>query len=148
MNLKLKAQQFAIKAHKDQKYGTLPYTYHLQQVASRIELWRDRGALSCFSAITDEHIAVAWLHDVLEDTDTPYSDLVIEFGKVVADAVFILTKSGSDYAFYIQCIKDLEMARIIKLADTLCNLEASLYSGELKRINKYTKQLNLLTEGF
>ena len=65
MNMIDKAKEFAIKAHGNQKYGKLPYEYHLQQVVSKLMLWRDFNAFP----ITDEYIAVAWLHDVLEDTD-------------------------------------------------------------------------------
>jgi len=142
MNIVERAKEFAIKAHNTQKYGKMPYEYHLQQVVSKLTHWRDLGQWE----ITDECLAVAWLHDVLEDTDTAYSTLITEFGKPVADNVFILSKTGSGYEFYIGCIKEMPVAKLVKMVDTLCNLEASLLSGELKRVNKYSKQLALLTE--
>jgi len=54
--------------------------------------------------------------------------------------------SKFDYIKYIDKIKVDTSARTVKIADTLSNLEASLLSGEMKRVNKYSKQLVLLTE--
>ena len=49
-----------------------------------------------------------------------------------------------DYLAYIRFIKSDYSAWVVKLADTMCNLEASLISGEKKRVVKYAKQLALL----
>lgn len=142
MSLIEKAKEFAIKAHGDQKYGKMPYEYHLQQVVSKLLLWRDRGVVS----ISDEQIAAGWLHDVVEDCDVPYKILVDMFGEKVTRIVYLLTKNQYvPYQEYIHLMRN-SSAAIVKVADTMCNLEASLYSGEIKRVNKYAKQLALLTE--
>jgi len=143
MSIVERAKEFAIKAHGTQKYGKMPYEYHLQQVVSKLTYWRDLGQWE----ITDECLAVAWLHDCMEDCSVTENELAQHFGKEVAYQVLLLSKLGSiSYNLYIAYIKDSPVAKLVKMADTLCNLEASLLSGELKRINKYSKQLALLTE--
>jgi (p)ppGpp synthase/HD superfamily hydrolase len=143
MNIVERAKEFAIKAHSTQKYGKMPYEYHLQQVVSKLTHWRDLGQWE----ITDECLTVAWLHDVIEDTDMTEQDIIDNFGDSIAYQVIRLSKlGGTDYDFYIECVKSLRIAKLVKMADTLCNLEASILSGEMKRINKYSKQLALLTE--
>ncbi len=143
MNIVQRAKEFAIKAHGTQKYGKMPYEYHLQQVVSKLIHWRDLGQWE----ITDECLAVAWLHDVLEDTETSLTDLEDHFGDEVGYQVLILSKDApSSYDVYLRLIKKERVATLVKMADTLSNLEASILSGEMKRINKYSKQLALLTE--
>jgi len=143
MNIAQQAKEFAIKAHGNQKYGKMPYVYHLQQVVNKLIDWRDLGQLE----ITDEHLAVAWLHDVLEDTNVSYQELSSKFDEFISDSVLDLSKNYySDLDNYISDIKENTIARLVKMADTMCNLEASILSGEMKRINKYSKQLALLTE--
>ena len=143
MNITQQAKEFAIKAHSAQKYGKMPYEYHLQQVVSKLTHWRDLGQWN----ITDECLAVAWLHDVIEDTIYCEKDLAVVFGKEVAYQVLLLSKLGGlSYGDYIYHIRQSHTAKLVKMADTLANLEASILSGEMKRVNKYSKQLALLTE--
>ena len=134
MNIVERAKEFAIKAHGKQKYGKLPYEYHLQQVVNKLMLWKDYDSFD----VTDECLAAAWLHDVLEDTDTTHSQLYQEFGDKVTTICYLMSKNA--------CLPYRCEARLVKMADTCANLEASLLSGELRRINKYSKQLALLTE--
>lgn len=143
MNIIERSKEFAINAHGTQKYGKMPYEYHLQQVVSKLIHWRDLGQWE----ITDECLAVAWLHDVIEDTDTSLTDLENYFSDEIGYQVMMLSKYGiEDYQTYIDIIKKNPIAKLVKMADTLSNLEASILSGEMKRINKYSKQLALLTE--
>jgi (p)ppGpp synthase/HD superfamily hydrolase len=74
-----RAKEYAIKAHGDQKrkYSGEPYWHHLQEVAT---------TLLRYSAAPDV-VAAGWLHDVLEDTETRYGMLLVEFGSAVADLV-------------------------------------------------------------
>lgn len=124
--------------HKGQKYGEHDYfSSHLVAVAAMVE--RMGG--------DDRAIAVAYLHDILEDTDCPEKEIFDAFGPTVLMAVQYLTKEeGFDYEEYIQEIREIPLARIVKIADTLCNLTQSTIEGNKKRIKKYTRQLQLLTE--
>lgn len=69
---------------------------------------------------------VAMLHDVLEDTDTTYQDLLdLGYSERVADIVDVLTHrkefvSYNDYVRKVASYRD-PLARIVKLADNLDN---------------------------
>ena len=79
MGVAYDAMIFAFEAHRNQKrkYTGNPYTDHLAEVA---------GITA--SVILDEHvIAIAWLHDVIEDIDIGENDLSIEFGPMVSSGV-------------------------------------------------------------
>lgn len=117
----LTAKKFAIRAHGDQKYSTdFPYAFHLQAV---------ENILMTFG-IYDEVIRIAaWLHDVLEDTDTTYEDIHTMFGEEVADIVAAVTepKGGNREWRHAQTYPKIaknKWAIILKLADRIANVEA------------------------
>jgi len=74
-----KARDFAINAHKDQKYGAMPYLVHLDAVASIVKLFGERAQV------------IALLHDVVEDTASSVADIKALFGDFIAKCVHILT---------------------------------------------------------
>lgn len=79
-----KASRFAEQAHQGQarKYNRAPYITHPARVA--FETSKLDGA-------TEQMVAAAWLHDVLEDTPTSIEALQKEFGEQVAVLVKWLT---------------------------------------------------------
>ena len=90
----IKAYRFAAEAHWNSRLkqtvpGTdIPYLMHFSAVAMEVI-----AALETESDL-DGNLAIqcALLHDVIEDTNTIYKQIVSEFGKKVADGVFALTK--------------------------------------------------------
>lgn len=81
-----KAQIFCMTKHafQQRKYSKEPYWIHPIRVAglvmeTKLFIWKE----SC--------IAAALLHDVIEDTDTTYEDLIRVFGGNIADIVQGLT---------------------------------------------------------
>lgn len=85
MNLAQKAMMFAMEKHKDhkRKYTGNPYTDHLAEVA---------GIVATVSPLYSEiKVAVAWLHDVMEDCGVTFEELVAEFGDTVAMGVYRLS---------------------------------------------------------
>lgn len=140
-----KAIQFAMEAHKDQKYGEQPYIHHLVQVDRLVS--QTQGRIVCeIGDRMDNLRAIAFLHDVVEDTDTTYEELYeAGFNEQVVEAVGRITKHPSlSYKQYIDNVLGNELATIVKLCDTSANLMNSIMEGNVKRINKYTKQLRLL----
>jgi (p)ppGpp synthase/HD superfamily hydrolase len=140
--LMMKAKRFAEKAHLGQKYGEQPYTYHLEGVVKLVELrTKDDPMLSTY-------VAVAWLHDTLEDTTATYKDLVDEFGVCIAESVQYLTKvKGEEYEAYMRKVLLSAIAREVKICDTLFNLTESFKGGNQKGIQKYPRQLDILVQG-
>lgn len=124
-------------AHKDQKYGNSPYTFHLVSVSDKVyELF---GA----DLYTKK---IALLHDVLEDTHITENDLR---GMLIPDqvirAVVLLTKTESlGYTEYLRNIVHNERAFKVKVADSYCNLTESIKIGDVKRIRKYSSQIEKL----
>lgn len=142
--LEAKAKRFAIKAHGEQGYGDSgkPYSYHLEQVVANVKL-RMKG-----DPLLSTYVAVAWLHDVIEDTGTTFEDLNKEFGMAIAYSVLRLTKqSAESYTDYIQACIDSAVAREVKICDTMANLTESFKTGNAKGLAKYPRQLHMLIEG-
>lgn len=79
MSLSYKAMIFSHEAHFGQvrKYTGNPYADHLAEVV---------GILSTVER-ADSALAVAWLHDCVEDTGISLSDIDREFGTAVAIGV-------------------------------------------------------------
>lgn len=139
------AKDIAIAMHHGQKYGDVPYWRHLEAVALQVEQ----------SFGSQPYLAdIAWLHDILEDTEMTVEHLMIyDVHPAVIGAVELLTKTkGVSYKDYIKGLvrdrdRELGLAWKVKVADTLSNLAASVVSDEPKRVMKYSKQLELLYKG-
>jgi (p)ppGpp synthase/HD superfamily hydrolase len=85
MSLILAAANFASMAHKGQKrkYTNRPYIEHPMRVAGQVSLLED---------VTEEEVAAAWLHDVIEDCDPSYAKLIDEtWPERIATLVLDLT---------------------------------------------------------
>ncbi len=114
----LRACEFAAEKHKGQKRaGGADYISHPMEVATRL-----KAALYPI-----EYAITGVLHDVLEDTDATEAEIEELGGKEVLEAVKLLTKeNGYDMKSYIARIGANEMARIVKGADRVHNLECSI----------------------
>ena len=146
------AKVFASKAHSGQvrKYTGEPYMNHPWQVAVLVD--STRGA-------TEEMVAAALLHDVLEDTDTTFDEVYDTFGEIVASLVFWLTdkskpedgnrkvRKGLDRA-HLACAP--AQAQTIKLADLIDNT-SSIVERDPNFAKVYLAEkaalLEVLTEG-
>lgn len=133
----LEAAYFARAKHEGQtrKMTGAPYIHHPGRVAMRVTLL---GA-------SDEEIAAAWLHDVVEDCGVPISEIESRFGPAVAGLVHGLTNVYKAEAYpemNRRARKDAELRRIfeqpravrrIKLVDRIDNL------GEIDPFDDFTK---------
>lgn len=134
-----KARSFAESKHKGQldDEGKDYYLSHLEPVGRSVSI-----------IIHDEDvIASAFLHDVLEDTDTSYDELVNEFNKRVADLVYELTDEGKkdSYGKYFPRLKSKE-AITIKLIDRASNI-SRMNSWNKKRQEQYIKKTKFWKDG-
>ena len=129
------------------KAGTDYFEGHLSSVAGLVS--------------SDEEKIVAYLHDILEDTDYPEEKLRKEFGDEITDAICLLTHQGrldeEGYLEYIRNLKesDNKLAIAVKIADLTNNsdytrLGASspdeLKDVDRRRWEKYQKSLEILAE--
>ena len=85
-NLVHLARLFASAAHKavgqKRKYTEECYCVHPEAVARKVKYYGG----------TDEMVAAAWLHDVVEDTEVKITDIYDFFGNTVGDLVSWLTE--------------------------------------------------------
>ncbi|HET0955135.1 TPA: GTP pyrophosphokinase [Streptococcus pneumoniae] len=141
----IKAHEVAKKAHFGQiDRAGIDYIKHPEIVASFVA--------------TDEEKAVAYLHDVIEDTSLTLLDLKKEgfsknikegFSKNIIEAVDILTKKkGQDYQSYLNLVKKNELARVVKLADLRHNSDLTrlplITEKDLERNKKYSSAIRFL----
>lgn len=146
------ALELALKAHDGQLYGKVPYMAHLIEVDALVVKAYANTTKSNepFSKEPGDEIdclrAIAFLHDIIEDTEVTESDLALS-GVIpsVVRAVQLLTKTKEvPYELYIKAICTNEFARKVKLCDTAANLMNSIKEGNTYRINKYSKQIQIL----
>ncbi len=150
-DLVVKACQFARAAHKGQerKYTGEPYFNHVYEVAMLVESVPH----------TQEMIAAAYLHDVVEDTKFTLHDIFDRFGGEVHDLVLWLTDVSTPAAGNRAQRKALDRnhiaqapaeAQTIKLADLISNTETIVqYDPDFAKVYLKEKQqlLDVLTRG-
>ena len=132
-----KAYEIAKKAHLGQidKAGE-DYIKHPEKVASFVN--------------SDEEKAVAYLHDVIEDTELTLEDLrEYGFSEGVLKAVDVITKKkGQDYQTYLNSVKENKLARVVKLADLRHNSDLTrlidITEKDRERKEKYQKAIDFL----
>lgn len=120
-----RALNFAAKAHENQhrKFNGEPYIVHPIGVAEFVALVKQS------SRNKDMLLAVALLHDILEDTLLTYEEVKKLFGYQVADLVVELTSDkelakfeGKGPYLLKKMIAMSSYALVIKLADILYNM--------------------------
>lgn len=133
ITLAQKAEKFAIDKHKG-LYGTKPYIHHLKMVIDEL--------LEVIDLIPKKHqdavISAAWLHDIMEDEKINNAVLEDEFGKEVAELVWLLTNHTGKRASpeYYEKLKSNPFATIIKLCDRIANVKYSLAGKEKQHLNE------------
>ena len=142
---------FATEAHQGQtrKYTGEPYIVHPLEVMEIVKT----------VSHTQEMLAAAVLHDVVEDTDVTLSDIWNEFGykvrQLVADLTDISVPSDGNrkarkHLDLIHTAKALPQSKTVKLADLISNSK-SITEHDPKFAKVYMKEkaalLKVLTEG-
>ena len=141
-----KAYELAARVHADQKRRSgEPYIIHPTQVAYILAQMK----------MDEETLAAAFLHDVVEDTDTTLEELKEQFGAKVAMLVDGVTKLGrieyiskeeqqiENYRkMFLAMAKDIRVV-IIKLADRLHNMRTMKFMPPHKQqsISKETLEI-------
>jgi len=133
-SLQDQARAFAVAAHGGQRYGEHPYVHHLDAVAS------------IAGSFGEAAVVAAYLHDTVEDTSATLAEVADRFGPDIAACVALLTdEPGADrkerkaktYAKLAQVTGPLELALIVKAADRLANVRASVKDGNARMLQVY-----------
>ncbi len=135
------AMVFALERHGQQDHGCLKIGDHLKDVVEHVQKHYDE-AINCYSL--EEVVAAAWLHDVLEDTDTLKQEIDERFGYAVSGIVYYLTdKEGKNrmerHLRTYHLIRRSTDATLIKLCDRRHNQARSIKNGE-RYIGMYLKE--------
>ena len=86
-NIASKAKKFAYEKHKNQKRkdGVTPFSEHLEGVVNR---------LKNLGVANQDVLCAAWLHDIIEHSDTTFDEINEIFGNTVSVLVLSLTKDS------------------------------------------------------
>ena len=139
-----RAERIARLAHAGQveQWTGQAYIEHVERVVARVSRW---------PSLSSDVQAVAWLHDVLEDTAVTVEDLAL-FGvsTFVVQAVQVLSRKDDEtYAEYIERVKTSKnaFALAVKLADLGDHLRAEGRSRmSASMVARYKKAVAQLTE--
>lgn len=141
-----KAKALAYALHSEQMdLAGEPYIDHVSTVALITQRLTDNR---------ESAVAVAWLHDLIEDTDMTLEELARQgFSAQIVEAVNQLThEKGLPYDLYIGDMYS-PIAQIVKLADLAHNLDTSRFGSrfksspsDLRRISKYRNAISCLAE--
>lgn len=123
-DLAFDAMQFARKVHRDQrrKYTEDPYEIHLAQVAGIVATVDSR----------EEVLAIAWLHDTVEDQSVFLSELEDRFGATVATGVRYLSdleegnRASRKAAARMRLAAAPAWVQSVKVADLISNTSSIL----------------------
>ena len=130
----LDAENFAKERHSGmlKKDGVTTHYEHLTGVVTRI---KNLG-------VTDEDVlCAAWLHDIIEDTETRFDEIDKRFGSRIAVLVLSLSKDKQlpkrlQEEQYIKQLRESSFdAKLIKLCDISANLK-SIKSSTLSKTKK------------
>lgn len=131
------AREYAIERHGAQKYGEHPYSVHLDEVANIAAEYGETAKV------------VAYLHDVVEDTETTIKEIESKFGSLVSGCVAILTdepganrkeRKTKTYQKMSEVSGELELALIVKAADRLANFRSCIRESNARLLAMYQSE--------
>jgi len=133
------ARLFALDAHQGQKYGTRPYSIHLETVSRLTAPYGEAAQV------------IAYLHDIVEDTPVTLLEVAETFNQHIADCVAIVTdEAGHDRAErktktnakMAQVGTDRYEALVVKAADRLANMKACVAGKRDDLLAVYLSEYN------
>jgi (p)ppGpp synthase/HD superfamily hydrolase len=133
--IETKAKEFALQAHKEQKYGTRPYSFHLEKVV----------AIAKEFNLNENLVAACWLHDTIEDCKVSFQDIKNLCGEEVAEMIFCVTgelgrnRKERKAKTYPKILANTD-ALAVKLCDRIANLEQSLLDENLNLVTMYLNE--------
>lgn len=117
-----KAQLFAKQAHEGQFYGkNEDYIFHLEST------WKIAVDYDLRTPIQ----VACWLHDILEDTEVTYSQLLDNFGFEIAELVYSVTdelgrnRKEREMKTYEKIFEYGKDAALLKLCSRIANIHYS-----------------------
>ncbi len=145
MNLLERARNLAIERHNGQTISDgKPYIVHLEKVVSNVKK---------FGYGNDENLVIAaYLHDIVEDTETTIEEITALFGQDVASLVHGVTdEPGKNRKERKQNtypkIKGNERITALKLCDRIANVEYNSGEDKERYLAMYQKEQSSFESG-
>lgn len=136
------AKDLAERAHKGQTRWDkkTPYITHPAAIVEAI-----KSKYSWAGETLHMLCAVAWLHDVVEDTDVTLKNLKeLGFDEIVIENVDAITKKNhEEYYQYLKRISEYYIASVVKIEDITHNL-TNLKKGSMR--DKYLLAIEYLKD--
>lgn len=138
----VRALSFAAEKHKNQRRKDAQITPYINHPIELVNVLVNEGGV-----VSWDILCAALLHDVIEDTETSEEELITHFGKKVA-AIVKEVSDDKSLPKEVRKRKQVENApfasheaKLVKLADKICNLRDILSSPpaswDLKRRQEY-----------
>ena len=148
----LSAKNIAVLWHWGQMYGDRPYIEHLESVATKVyALYESKDISLAYKLST-----IAYLHDILEDTNVKEDVLVFNFSDDIVNAVKLITMDKSlknrkeklqDFYNRIELDKRKnKLALIVKAADRLSNWENAIETNKINLIKMYMSEADAFSK--
>lgn len=118
--------------HTDQKYGQEDYfAYHITGVVNSLKLHN----------YSENFLIVAYLHDIVEDTEVSLDTIKNLFGVNIANAVDAITKRDGEARpdYLARCSKN-NIARMVKLHDAMFNANNCAKNKNKQKYNEYISE--------
>jgi len=146
-----KAMKFAGEKHSKQKVpGTnANYLLHISNVVMEVLMaYTEKQNFDINFAVQ-----LAILHDVIEDTDTTFNEIKLQFGEPIANGVQALTKNEllpSKKERMVDSLKRINKLQkevgLVKLADRITNLQEPPRYWNLDKVSKYLNEAKNISE--
>lgn len=126
-----KARNYAIINHKN-RYGSRPYSYHLDAV----------NFIALMFELDFEIQVASFLHDIIEDTEITYGKLKMNFGYEIAEMVYDVTdelgrnRKEAKMKTY-QKTKRNQSAILLKVCDRCANVQNSIHEHSWPQLRMY-----------
>jgi (p)ppGpp synthase/HD superfamily hydrolase len=151
-NLKIiTADEFAKKAHGNQKYGELDYSFHLNGVAKVYREFKDI-ILDGNYMLDGIFLSACWLHDVIEDTSVTYKEVKEIYGSVIAGLVYAVTDEDGETRkerkkkTLPKTRNHGRLAVALKLCDRIANVENCISTNNTKLLSMYKKEHDMFRD--
>ena len=127
-------RRFAMRGHGDQMYGFRPYVYHLDQVDDLVKPYGLEARI------------VAYLHDLLEDSEIRPRQIYLEFGQFVLECCELLKDPDGDTRVERKRLlherlskvgPSHHLALVVKVGDRLANVRACVADSRNDKLEMY-----------
>ena len=137
----LKAMNYAEKFHKGNRKDGMPEFSHQIQLVNLARTFIDQ------LLYPEATLIVLFLHDIPEDYDVSFKEIEKDFGKKVADAVYLLSKEyrgeKKETGHYYERLQTCPIASLGKGLDRVHNISTMLGAFSEEKQKKYIEETEI-----